>query len=151
MALNDRIDQHNKMAAVVFHWDNERKKWVKLRFFAHLSLLLSLLFVFFYLLQIALLCNGPLDRYVKFQVAHAPGMPGTFPRHRRLVIPTCIMARASRTCRDACRDRLLVVSFEVDGGESVPGIPGATGNLTCLVRGPCTTGSAAAAAKCICE
>ena len=28
-----------------------------------------------------------------------------FPRHRGLAIPTCIMARASRTCRDACRDR----------------------------------------------
>ena len=28
-----------------------------------------------------------------------------FPRHRRLVIPTCIMARAWRTCRDACQDR----------------------------------------------
>ena len=26
-------------------------------------------------------------------------------RHRRLAIPTCITARASRTCRDACRDR----------------------------------------------
>ena len=36
-----------------------------------------------------------------------------FPRHRRLAIPTCIMARASRTCRDACRDRYLAVSFEV--------------------------------------
>ena len=28
-----------------------------------------------------------------------------FPRHRRLAISTCIMARALRTCRDACRDR----------------------------------------------
>ena len=27
-----------------------------------------------------------------------------FPRHRRLAIPTCITARAWRTCRDACRD-----------------------------------------------
>ena len=26
------------------------------------------------------------------------------PGHRRLAIPTCITARASRTCRDACRD-----------------------------------------------
>ena len=26
--------------------------------------------------------NGPLTRYVKLQVAHAPGMPGTFPHHR---------------------------------------------------------------------
>ena len=29
-----------------------------------------------------------------------------FPRHRRLAIPTCITARESHTCRDACRDRL---------------------------------------------
>ena len=28
-----------------------------------------------------------------------------FPRHRRQAIPTCITARAWRTCRDACRDR----------------------------------------------
>ena len=28
-----------------------------------------------------------------------------FPRHRGSAIPTCISARASRTCRDACRDR----------------------------------------------
>ena len=49
-------------------------------------------------------CNGPPTRYVKLQVAHAPGMPGTFPRHRGLAISTCIMARAWRTCHDACRD-----------------------------------------------
>ena len=48
-----------------------------------------------------------------------------FPRHRGFAIPTCIMARAWCTCRDACRDRLLAVSFEVDGWENVPGIPGA--------------------------
>ena len=28
-----------------------------------------------------------------------------FPRHCGLAIPTCITARASRTCRDVCRDR----------------------------------------------
>ena len=38
--------------------------------------------------------HGPLTRYVKLRVAHSPGMPGTLPRHRRLPIPTCIMARA---------------------------------------------------------
>ena len=36
-----------------------------------------------------------------------------FPRHRGLAIPKCITARA--------------VSFEVDGGENAPGIPGACG------------------------
>ena len=29
----------------------------------------------------------------------------SFPRHRGSAIPTCITARASRTCRNACRDR----------------------------------------------
>ena len=48
------------------------------------------------------LLHGPLARYVKLRVAHAPG----FPRHRRLAIQTCITARVSRTCRDTCRDRL---------------------------------------------
>ena len=76
------------------------------------------------------LCNGPLARYVKLRVAHGPRTPGTFPRHSGLAIPTCIKARAWRTCR-------LAVSFEVVGGENVPGIPGAcaTRNLTYLVRG----------------
>ena len=45
-----------------------------------------------------------------------------FPCHRGLAILTCITARASRTCRDACRDRYLAVFFEVGGGENVPGI-----------------------------
>ena len=49
----------------------------------------------------------------------------SFPRHRGLAIPTCITARASRTCRDACWNRQLAVSFEIGGGENVPGIPGA--------------------------
>ena len=69
------------------------------------------------------------------RVAHAPER---FSHHRGLPIPTCITARAWRTCRDACWDHLLVVSFEVGGGENVPDIPGAcaTRNFTCLVRGP---------------
>ena len=35
--------------------------------------------------------NGPLARYVILLVAHAPGMPGKFHRHRWLAIHTCIM------------------------------------------------------------
>ena len=64
---------------------------------------------------------------------------GRFPRHHGLAIPTCITTRASRTCRDACRDHLLAVSLEVGGGENVSGIPSAcaTRNFTYLVRGPC--------------
>ena len=43
-----------------------------------------------------------------------------------------------RECRDACRDRLPAVSFDVGGGENVPGTPGAcaNSNLVYLVRGP---------------
>ena len=58
-----------------------------------------------HILYIIILLHGPLARYVKLRIAHAPGMPGTFSRYRGIVIPTCITARASRTCRDACRDR----------------------------------------------
>ena len=46
--------------------------------------------------------SGPLLRYVKLWVAHVPRMPGTFSPGS--AIPACITARASRTCRDACRD-----------------------------------------------
>ena len=58
-----------------------------------------------------------------------------FPRHRGLAIPTYITARAWRNCRAACRDRYLVISFEVGGGESNPGAR-ATRKFTYLVRGP---------------
>ena len=47
-----------------------------------------------------------------------------FPLHRELAILTSITAREWRTCRDACRDRLLAVSLDVGGGENAPGIPG---------------------------
>ena len=63
-----------------------------------------------------------------------------FPRHRLqrnrlLAIPACITTRASRTCRDACRDRKTR-----DGRENVPGIPGACAsrNFMHLVRDPLT-------------
>ena len=77
--------------------------------------------------------HGPHARYVNVWFAHAPGMPGTFS-----TTPTCIVTRAWRTCRDACRDRKLTVSFEVGGGENAPDIPGgcSTLNFTKLSRGP---------------
>ena len=68
--------------------------------------------------------HGPLTRYVKLQVAHAPGMPGTFSPaadfkgNRKLAIPVCITARAWRTCRDACRDRSPAVT-----GKMFPAFP----------------------------
>ena len=60
------------------------------------------------------LLHGPLTRYVKLQVAHAPGMPGTFSpaadfkENRLLAIPACMSGLLT------CGDR-----------ENVPGIPGA--------------------------
>ena len=81
---------------------------------------------------------GPLTRYIKLPVVHASGIPGTFSPPPQVIDLDMDHARASRTCRDACRDRQLAVSFEVGGGENVPGIPGAyaTNNFTYLVRGP---------------
>ena len=57
-----------------------------------------------------------------------------FKGNRKLAIPACITARASRTCRDACRGSLIR-----GGGENVPGIPCAcaTLNFGYLARGPC--------------
>ena len=61
-----------------------------------------------------------------------------FPRQLMLAIPTYITAHAWRTCREACRDRELAVSFEVGGGGNVLGIPGAcaTRDFRYLVRYP---------------
>ena len=56
--------------------------------------------------------NGPLARYVKLRVRMRRECRERFPHHRRWAIPTCITARASRTCRD----RQLSVSFEIGGG-----------------------------------
>ena len=35
------------------------------------------------------ICNGPLARYIKSRVAHAPGMPGTFPPPPKLKETAC--------------------------------------------------------------
>ena len=83
---------------------------------------------------------GPLARYVILLVAHALECRERLPSHSGLAIPTCITARAWRTCLDACRDRWLAISFEVGGGKNVPGIPGACAirNFAYLVRDPWT-------------
>ena len=64
--------------------------------------------------------NGPLTRYVQLRVAHAPGMLGTFspPPTSRAV--------------------MHVGSLNHNGGENVPGIPGAcaTRGFTYLARCP---------------
>ena len=68
--------------------------------------------------------NGPLTRYVKLRVAHAPGMPGMFSP------PPTSKETASKRSRRA--------SLTHSGGENVSGIPGAcaTRNFTYLARGP---------------
>ena len=82
--------------------------------------------------------HGPLTRYVTLRVAHAPGMPGTFPRHRLQMKPlisdpgmhhgTCVTHVP--WCMSGSQIR--------GGGENVPGIPGAcaTLNFMYLARGP---------------
>ena len=55
--------------------------------------------------------HGPLTRYVKLRVGHAPGMLGTFsppPTSKKTASKrsqACITTRAWRTYRDACRAR----------------------------------------------
>ena len=49
--------------------------------------------------------HGPLARHIKLRVRMRRECRERFPRHRGWAIPTCITARAWRTCRDACRDR----------------------------------------------
>ena len=82
--------------------------------------------------------HGPLARYVKLRFAHARGMPGKFSPPPRVSDPdmhhgTCI-AHVPRCMSGS----LLSVSFDVGGGENVPGIPSAcaTCNFTYLIRGP---------------
>ena len=69
-------------------------------------------------------CNGPLARYVKLRVAHAPGMPWMFSLQPRVSDPDMYHG--------------MCVSFEVGGGDKVPSIPGAcaTRKFTYLSRGP---------------
>ena len=82
--------------------------------------------------------QGPLTRYAKLRVAHAPGMTGKFSPPPRVSDPdmhhdTCV------TRVPWCMPGLLTSGFLcVGGGESVPGIPGAcaTCNFTYLLRGP---------------
>ena len=82
---------------------------------------------------------GPLTRYVNLRVAHAPGMPGTFSRHRLQSKPLFSDPGMHHgtwvTHVPWCMSRSLTHS----DGENVPGIPGAcaTRNFTYLASGPC--------------
>ena len=68
--------------------------------------------------------RGPLTKYVKLRVAHAPGVPGRFSPatevkgKSELAIPACITARAWRMYRDAYRDCLPAVA-----GKTFPAFP----------------------------
>ena len=62
---------------------------------------------------LACLHHEPLARCIKLRVRMRRECRERFPRRPRWAIPTCITARAWRTCRDGCRHRTLAVSFEV--------------------------------------
>ena len=84
------------------------------------------------------LCSLASCQIRKISGAHAPGMPGTFSPLQR--VSDADMHHG--TCFTHvlwCMAGSLSFSFEVGGGENVPGIPGAcaTCNFTYLVSGPC--------------
>ena len=83
--------------------------------------------------------NGPLPRYVKLRVAHAPEMPGTFSP------PPTVLRKPLGSGPDmhhgTCVTHVpwcMSGSLTRGGGENVPGIPGdcATHNCIYLLRGP---------------
>ena len=77
---------------------------------------------------------GPLAIYVKLRVAHALAMPETFSPPRWVGDPDMHHGTYVPRCTPGS---LTNVSFEVDGGENVPGILGAraTCNFAYLARG----------------
>ena len=85
------------------------------------------------------LCDGPLTRYVKLRVAHAPGMPGTFSLPSHVSDPD-MHHGACVTHVPWCMSGSLTSGFLWSQWRgNVPDIPGAcaTRNFTCLARGPC--------------
>ena len=89
-------------------------------------------------LEAELCLHGPIIRYPKLRVAHAPGMPGTFSPATAVSDPdthhgTCV------THVPWCMSGSLTSGFLLRRRwENVPGIPGtcATHDYTYLVRGP---------------
>ena len=73
--------------------------------------------------------NGPLTRYAKLRVTHAPGMPGTCSPHRLLRKP--LVSDPGMHHVPWC----MSGSLTRGGGENVPGAC-ATRNFMCLARGP---------------
>ena len=79
--------------------------------------------------------NGPLTRYTKLRVAHAPGMPATFPRHRLQRKP---LVSDPDMHHGTCMTHVpwcMSGSLNRGGGEKVPGIPGAMRNPQNYVSG----------------
>ena len=82
--------------------------------------------------------HGPLTRYTKLRVAHAPECRERFPRHSRQRKP---LVSDPGMHHGTCVTHVpwcMLGSSTSGGRENVPGIPGAcaTRNLTYLVRGP---------------
>ena len=83
-------------------------------------------------------CNGPLARYVKLRVAHAPGMSRTFSPLPRVSDPDMHHGTCA-THRPWCIPGSLTSSFLLSWWlENVPGITGscATRYFTYLSKGP---------------
>ena len=80
---------------------------------------------------------GPLARYVELRIAHAPGMPGTFSRHRLQKKPPVSDPGMHHDTRATHVPWCMSGSLTRGGGENVPGIPGACAsrNFTYLTRG----------------
>ena len=68
---------------------------------------------------------GPLTRYEKFQVAHAPGMPGTFSRHwlqRKPFVSDPDMHHASASCMSESLTRGCEETFSAFPAHAQPTI-----------------------------
>ena len=82
--------------------------------------------------------HGPLVRYVKLRVVHAPELPGTFSPPPRVSDPGMHHGTCETHVPWCMPGSLPAVCFVVGDGENLPGIPGAcaTRNFTYLAGGP---------------
>ena len=94
--------------------------FVQIRFDLYLSQCSTVCYI------LAILDHGPLNRYVILRVAHAPGMPGTFPPLRLLQRKPLVSDPGMHhgTCVTYV-PWCMSGSFTRGGGENVRGIPGA--------------------------
>ena len=78
--------------------------------------------------------NIPWLKFVWFYFTHILFLKGNQRDKPRVICMAC----HEYMCRDACRDRQLAVSYQVCGGENVPGLTGSCTirNFIKLVRGP---------------